>query len=57
MVEVAANSKGKADRVIEFVKPGEGQRKEIERVLFKYAEKPKYKPKQIVDKMQSYQPA
>ena len=52
LVEVAANSKGKADRVIEFVKPEAAQREEIERVLFKYAEKPKYKPAQVVKKMQ-----
>jgi Protein of unknown function (DUF3644) len=51
LVEVAANSRGKANRVIEFVKPGAGQQQEIERVLFKYAEKPKYKPGQIVSKM------
>src|SRR4051794_3663455 len=53
LVEVAANSKGKADRVVEFVKPDEAQREEIERVLFKFAEKPKYKPKQIIQKMNS----
>ena len=52
LVEVAANSRGKADRVIEFVKPGPGQQEEIERVLFKFAEKPKYKPGQIVTLMQ-----
>jgi len=51
LVEVAANSKGKADRVIEFVKPGDAQREEIERILFKFAEKPKLKPGQIVEQM------
>jgi hypothetical protein len=51
LVEVAVNSRGKADRVIEYVRPEAEQKEEIERVLFKFAEKPKYKPGQIIERM------
>lgn len=52
LVEVAANSRGKADRVIEFVKSDGEQTEDVERVIFKLTEKPKLKPAQIVKKMQ-----
>lgn len=50
-VEVSVNSKGKADQVIEFIRPGSAQGQEIARVLIKESERKKYKPKDIVAMM------
>ncbi|MBK7476960.1 MAG: hypothetical protein IPI11_13475 [Haliscomenobacter sp.] len=48
-----ANTKGQADKVIEFIKADspEAQGLNKEYVLIKDREKPKYLPKQIIDKM------
>ncbi|WP_434617147.1 DUF3644 domain-containing protein [Azospirillum sp. B2RO_4] len=53
LVERTANSKGKADQVIEFVKGNSAEGREVRRILLKEAEKAKYKPKQIVDRMKA----
>ena len=47
-VEVSVNSKGKADQVIEFIRPDSTEGQEIARVLIKESERKKYKPKDIV---------
>lgn len=51
-VERSVNSKGKADQVIEFIRPDSAEGQEIARVLVKEAERKKYKPKDIVELMQ-----
>jgi len=48
LVEVSANSRGKADEVVEFVRAGTEKHERISRVMFRQTEKPKYKPTQIV---------
>jgi len=45
---ISANRKGQADSVIEFVKPDSELACEIERVLIKETEKPKFRPSEIV---------
>lgn len=52
LLEKVVNSKGKADEVIEFVKATSAEGEKAARFLLKEAEKPKYKPAQIVKKMQ-----
>jgi hypothetical protein len=49
--EVSANSKGKADQVIEFIRPDSVEGQEIARVLIKESERKKYKPKDVIDLM------
>ncbi|WP_245330602.1 hypothetical protein [Bradyrhizobium sp. AS23.2] len=51
-VERLVNSKGKADQVIEFIRPDSAEGQEIARVLIKEAERKKYKPKDIIEVMQ-----
>lgn len=51
LVEISVNSRGKADEVVEFVRSGSEKSDQVTRVMFKHAEKPKYKPKQIVAMM------
>lgn len=51
IVEKAVNSKGKADEVFEIVKASSAEGEKAARILLKEAEKPKYKPGQIVQKM------
>ncbi|MEJ1979039.1 MAG: DUF3644 domain-containing protein [Acetobacteraceae bacterium] len=53
LVEISANSRGKADEVIEYVRAGTEDHDRITRVLLKHAEKPKYKPTQIVSLMRA----
>jgi hypothetical protein len=48
-VERSVNSRGKADQVIEFVRPESAEGREIARVLVKDSERKKYKPKDIID--------
>jgi len=43
----------KADLAVEFVKPGSPEAAEVERVLLKEVERPKYLPSQIVDKVKA----
>lgn len=50
-VEQSASRAGKADKVVEFVRAGTEAAEEIERVVFKERERPKYKPTQIVSEM------
>lgn len=50
-VEQSCNRAGQADKVVEFVRAGTEVAKEIDRVVFKEREKPKYKPTQIVAEM------
>ena len=50
-VEVSANSRGKADQVIEFIRPDSAEGQEIARVLIKESERKKYKPKDVVAMM------
>lgn len=52
-VQKTANRKGQADKVIEFVKEGSELAEKVnkEYALIKETEKPKYLPKQIVEKM------
>lgn len=50
-VEQSVNSKGKADQVVEFIKPDSSEGQEIVRVLLKEAERKKYKPKDIIELM------
>ncbi len=47
-VPIAANRARQADRVVEFVKPGSELAEEIDKILIKETEKPKYLPGQIV---------
>jgi hypothetical protein len=47
-VEMSVNSKGKADQVVEFIRPDSAEGQEIARVLVKESERKKYKPKDIV---------
>jgi hypothetical protein len=51
-VERSVNSKGKADQVIEFIRPDTAEGQEIARVLIKESERKKYKPKDIIGIMQ-----
>lgn len=51
-VEINANRKGQADRVIEFVKPDSSLKEEIDRILIKETEKNKYLPSNVVSIMQ-----
>ena len=48
---ISVNRKGQADRVIEFVKPGSQLADEIERVLVKETERPKFRPGDIVKQL------
>ena len=48
-VERSVNSKGKADQVIEFIRPDSAEGQEIARVLVKESERRKYKPKDIIE--------
>jgi hypothetical protein len=48
LIQKTANSKGKADHVIEVIKPESSEGKEMNRILLKETEKEKLKPKQIV---------
>jgi len=50
--ERSVNSKGKADQVIEFIRPDSTEGQEIARVLVKESERKKYKPKDIIELMQ-----
>lgn len=50
-VPIAANRARQADRVVEFVKPDSELAEEIDKILIKETEKPKYLPGQIVDLM------
>lgn len=50
-VERSVNSKGKADQVVEFIRPESAEGREIASVLLKESERKKYKPKDIVDIM------
>jgi hypothetical protein len=50
-VEQSANRPGQADKIVEFVRAGTETADEIERVVFKERERPKYKPTQIVLEM------
>lgn len=50
-VQKAVSNRGTADQVVEFVKPGSQEEKEIHRVLLKEVEKAKLKPSQIVTMM------
>lgn len=43
----------KADLAIEFVKPGSPEAEEVERVLLKEVERPKFRPSEIVDKVKA----
>ena len=52
MVHRNTNSKGAADEMVEFVKPGSETEGEIHRVLVKEMEKQKYRPTDIVAEMQ-----
>jgi len=47
----SANRASAADMALEFVHPGSEEAEEISRILLKDVEKPKYRPKQIVDAM------
>ncbi|MBR1295942.1 hypothetical protein [Bradyrhizobium sp. AUGA SZCCT0042] len=50
-VEQACNRPGQANKVVEFIRAGTETAGEIERVIFKEREKPKFKPAQIVAEM------
>jgi hypothetical protein len=50
-VEQACNHIGQADQVVTFVRAGTQEAEEIQRVLVKEIERPKYKPSQIVSAM------
>jgi len=51
-VEQSCNRPGQADKIVEFIRAGTETAHEIERVIFKEREKPKFKPSQIVAEMQ-----
>lgn len=51
-VERSVNSKGKADQVVEFIRPESAEGQQIASVLVKESERKKYKPKDIVEAMQ-----
>jgi hypothetical protein len=48
-VERSVNSKGRADQVLEFIRPDSSEGQEIARVLIKESERKKYKPRDIID--------
>jgi hypothetical protein len=48
-VERSVNSKGKADQVIEFIRPDSAEGQQIARVLVKESERKKYKPRDIIE--------
>ena len=50
-VEQSCNKPGQADRVVEFVRAGSETATEIDRIVFKDRERPKYKPTQVVREM------
>ncbi|PQZ82815.1 MULTISPECIES: DUF3644 domain-containing protein [unclassified Brevundimonas] len=52
-VERSVNAKGKADQVVEFIRPESAEGQEIASVLVKESERKKYKPKDIVELMQA----
>ncbi|NQE61977.1 DUF3644 domain-containing protein [Caulobacter sp. RHG1] len=52
-VELSVNSKGKADQVVEFIRPDSAEGREIASVLVKESERKKHKPKDIVDIMRT----
>jgi len=43
----------KADLAVEFVKPGSPEAEEVERILLKEVERPKFRPSEIVDKVKA----
>lgn len=51
-VRKTANRASAADEAVEFVKPGSGEEVEINRVLLKETEKPKYRPSEILQIIQ-----
>ncbi|MDE0147346.1 MAG: DUF3644 domain-containing protein [Rhodospirillaceae bacterium] len=51
-VQKSANRVSSSDMAIEFVKPGSEEEAEINRVLLKEVEKPKYRPSDIVNQIQ-----
>lgn len=52
-VPISVNKKNQADKAVEFVKADSEEAQNVEKVLFKSVEKPKYLPSQIVEKMRS----
>ncbi|WP_454626819.1 DUF3644 domain-containing protein [Bradyrhizobium cenepequi] len=50
-VEQSCNRAGQADKVVEFIRAGTDMADQIEHVVFKEREKPKFKPSQIVSEM------
>lgn len=52
-VQKTANRTGSADEAIEFIKPGSEEAAQINRVLLKEIEKPKYRPKKIIKAMKA----
>jgi hypothetical protein len=50
-VQRTANRPASADEAVEFIKPGSDEEKEINRVLLKEVEKAKYRPSDVVKKM------
>jgi len=53
MVHRNTNSKGAADEMVEFVKPGSDMEGEIHRVLVKETEKKKYRPSDIIGEVRA----
>ena len=51
-VQKSANRASSSDLAVEFVKPGSEEEAEINRVLLKEVEKPKYRPSDIVNEIQ-----
>jgi hypothetical protein len=51
LIQKTSNHKGTADEVTEFIKPGSDKEVEINRILIKETEKPKFKPKKIIQLM------
>lgn len=52
-IEQSVNSRGKADKVIDFIRPDSAEAQEINRILVKESEKKKYKPYDIIRLMRS----
>ena len=50
---ISVNRANQADKAVEFVKAGSPEAKNVERVLLKYGEKPKFLPGQIVEMMKN----
>lgn len=53
LIQKTANTRGKADQLVEFVKAGTTEGQDIQRILLKETEKKKYKPKEIVKILRS----